>query len=196
MNKRPTSLELLQSEYLPPLQSGEAQLQETFSRTISNPQCKAYKYLISSCFHQKLSAVENITYDMDIPKMLPNSLIFTENVKSIIKSVFERHGGIELSLPLLLPKSKLYDTVDSCVNVMTHSGSIVSLPHDLRVPFARYVSRHGISFMKRFSIDRVFRERKVYGFHPRELTECAFDIIEPTQGQLSLVMPIAHLLLV
>lgn len=67
---------------------------------------------------------------------------------------------------------------------MTHSGSIVSLPHDLRVPFARYVARHGITLLRRYSIERVYREKKMFDSHPRELLECAFDIVTPTPNKL------------
>ena len=38
--------------------------------------------------------------------------------------------------------------------------------------------------IKRYSIEKVFRERKVFGFHPRELVECSFDTISLTQGCL------------
>lgn len=51
-----------------------------------------------------------------------------------------------------------------------------------RVPFARYVAWNGITFLRRYSVERVYREKKVFGFHPRELYECAFDIITPASG--------------
>lgn len=98
--------------------------------------------------------------------------------------IFKQHGGQNLSAPLLLPKSQYYESTESYVKLMTHSGSIVSLPHDLRVPFARYVAWNDRSLMRRYSIERVYRERKVYGFSPRELFECAFDIVTPTSANL------------
>lgn len=36
----------------------------------------------------------------------------------------------------------------------------------------------------RYSIDRVFRPRKLDRAHPRELLECAFDIITPVTNSL------------
>jgi len=39
----------------------EAELRDIFSRTLNNSQSKAYKYLVASCFKQKLSAVDDIT---------------------------------------------------------------------------------------------------------------------------------------
>ena len=46
-----------------------------------------------------------------------------------------------------------------------------------QVALARYVARNNINHLKRYSIERVYREKKLHGLHPRELVECAFDII-------------------
>lgn len=62
---------------------------------------------------------------------------------------------------------------------MTHSGSVVVLPHDLRVPFIKHIALSGIQSMRRYSVGRVYREQKVFNFHPKQLYECAFDIITP-----------------
>lgn len=40
------------------------------------------------------------------------------------------------------------------------------------------------SSILRYSIERVFRPRKPDRMHPRELTECAFDIITPVTNSL------------
>lgn len=185
--RRPTSLELLQSDYLPPPHLEEAELRDIFSRTLKNSQSKAYKFLIASCFLQQVTPVENFTYDMENTRPVPNGhpvkgFNFLHTLKLTVQRVFEKHGGVEVPTPKLIPKGQ-YEDNDTCVNLMCHSGTIVSLPHDLRIPFARYVGRYGIVHMKRYSIEKVFRERKVYGLHPRELTECAFDIVDSTPGR-------------
>ena len=53
----------------------------------------------------------------------------------------------------------------------------------LQVPFARYVARRGISYLKRYSIDNVYRESRLVGLHPRELAACSFDIVTTAGGQ-------------
>ncbi|XP_023718266.1 eIF-2-alpha kinase GCN2 isoform X3 [Cryptotermes secundus] len=185
-SQRPTSLELLQSDYVPPPQLEEAELQEMVRHTLSNPQSKAYKYLVSSCFKQEVTRAEDITFDMNVGKStsLPIPLMLQELAKERIVRVFQKHGATCLSTPLLMPQNTLYDNTESCVRLMTHSGGIVSIPHDLRVPFARYVVWNGITCLKRYAIDKVYREKRVYGFHPRELYECAFDIVTPNTGTL------------
>ncbi|KAK5647909.1 hypothetical protein RI129_002801 [Pyrocoelia pectoralis] len=183
VSKRPTSEELLQSELVPPPVVEEEKMREMFRHTLSNTQLKEYKYLIASCFQQPVTAAQDITYDMNV--VIPNitkSLELFHFVKETVKHIFHLHGGQSLSTPLLLPKSKYYDGIDSCAKLMTHSGSITSLPHDLRVSFARFVAWNNITFLRRYAIERVYREKKVFGFHPRELYECAFDIVTPSPG--------------
>ncbi|KAJ8980157.1 hypothetical protein NQ317_014652, partial [Molorchus minor] len=185
ISKRPTSQELLQSEYIPPPVLEERELQELVRHTLSNPHLKGYKYLIASCFKQSVTAAQDITYDKDpsAPNIVKPVQLY-DFVKQICVKTFKQHGGQNISTPLLMPKSRFYEGLDSCAKLMTHFGSIVSLPHDLRVPFARYVAWNNISLLRRYSIERVYREKKVFGFQPRELYECAFDIVSPSKGSL------------
>ena len=53
----------------------------------------------------------------------------------------------------------------------------------LQVPFARYVARRGVAYLKRYSIDNVYRESRLGGLHPRELAACSFDIVTSPGGQ-------------
>ena len=70
---------------------------------------------------------------------------------------------------------------------MTRSGDTVSLPYDLRVPFARYLARTRLTQIKRYCFGKVLREKKVFGLHPKELSECAFDIVTSDPASCSLV---------
>lgn len=71
-------------------------------------------------------------------------------------------------------------TKNNAVRLMTHSGSVVTLPHDLRIPFIKRVAVSGLNLLRRYSVDRVYREKKMFNLHPKQLYECAFDIITPT----------------
>ncbi|XP_077285683.1 eukaryotic translation initiation factor 2 alpha kinase Gcn2 isoform X2 [Arctopsyche grandis] len=185
-SSRPTCGELLQCEQLPSAME-EYELKEVLRHALAIRSSKAYRHLINACFQQELTPAEDITYDMNLLKTTglhhKQSLIITF-VKEMVIKVFKLHGGVELTTPLLLPMCHLYDPVESSVRLMTHSGDVVHIPHDLRVPFARYIAWNGITMLKRYSIERVYREKKIFGFHPRELYECAFDIVTPTPGNL------------
>lgn len=97
--------------------------------------------------------------------------------------LFRKHGGEEVDTPLLSPLVK-QTPHNTAVRLMTHSGSVVCLPHDLRVPFIKQIALSGRNRMRRYSVGQVYREKKVFNFHPRQLHECAFDIITPTPGSL------------
>lgn len=189
-SQRPTAQELLSSAFLPPPLE-DTELQEVMRHTLSNSQSKAYRYLVASCFTQDVTPAEDITYDMNLPARGTPSVLSSkrqflqERVKQKIVEIFQKHGGIYLATPLLMPKSVQHSNfTESSVKLMTRTGSIVSIPHDLRTPFARYVVWNNISHIRRYAIERVFRDKKARGFHPRELYECAFDIISPVDNNL------------
>lgn len=136
--------------------------------TLSNTQSKAYKYLVGCCFSQEVTPAEDITYDMNLPTRgnvnlnIQKTKSLHESVKKKVVTIFQRHGGICFTTPLLMPKSgELYDTNESCVKLMTRTGNIVTIPYDLRAPFARYVAWNDITHLRRYAIERVYREKKV-----------------------------------
>ncbi|XP_031826312.2 eukaryotic translation initiation factor 2 alpha kinase Gcn2 isoform X1 [Nomia melanderi] len=197
-SQRPTAQELLSSEYLPPPRLEETELQEMIRRTLSNNQSKAYKYLISCCFMQEVTPADDITYDMNLPSRSRINFLswkkYQERVKCKVIEIFQKHGGIYLDTPLLMPKSRQFCSFsDSSVKLMTRNGNVVCIPHDLRAPFARYVVWNNVLHIRRYAIERVFREKKVLGFHPRELYECAFDIISPTANNLLMEAELIHI---
>uniref|UniRef100_G3TYN2 eIF-2-alpha kinase GCN2 n=1 Tax=Loxodonta africana TaxID=9785 RepID=G3TYN2_LOXAF len=180
--KRPTATELLKSELLPPPQMEESELHEVLHHTLANVDGKAYRTMMAHIFSQHIPPAIDYTYDSDILK--GNFSIRTakiqQHVCETIIRIFKRHGAVELCTPLLLPRNKQIYEHNEAALFMDHSGMLVMLPFDLRVPFARYVARNNILNLKRYCIERVFRPRKLDRFHPKELLECAFDIVTST----------------
>uniref|UniRef100_UPI003AAED41E eIF-2-alpha kinase GCN2 n=1 Tax=Centroberyx gerrardi TaxID=166262 RepID=UPI003AAED41E len=183
---RPTAQELLKSELLPPPQMEESELHEVLQHTMANVNGKAYRTMVGQLFAQHNSPVMDYTYDIDLHKgsFNFNSAKLQQHVYETISRIFKKHGAVRLQTPLLLPRNrKLYDGSElACF--MDHSGMLVTLPYDLRMAFARFVARNNIINLKRYSIERVFRPRKLDRAHPRELLECAFDIITPITNSL------------
>ncbi|KAF3844746.1 hypothetical protein F7725_007909 [Dissostichus mawsoni] len=183
---RPTAQELLKSELLPPPQMEESELHEVLQHTMANINGKSYRTMVGQLFAQNTSPVMDYTYDIDLHKgsFSFNSAKLQQHVYETITRIFKKHGAVRLQTPLLLPRNrKLYDGSElACF--MDHSGMLVTLPYDLRMAFSRYVARNNITHLKRYSIERVFRPRKRDRAHPRELLECAFDIITPVTSSL------------
>ncbi|KAJ8288896.1 hypothetical protein COCON_G00015550 [Conger conger] len=183
---RPSAVELLKSDLLPPPQMEESELHEVLQHTMANINGKAYRTMVNQLFSQSISPAMDFTYDIDVHKGSFNasSAKLQQYVYDTITRIFKKHGAVRLQTPLLMPKNrKLYEGSElACF--MDHSGMLVSLPYDLRLAFARFVARNNISSLKRYSIERVFRPKKLDRSHPRELLECAFDIITPVTNSL------------
>lgn len=177
--KRPTTEELLSSDLIPRIRMEAEAIQDVIRQVLSNPQSKDYKHLIARCFAQESDTIFEHSYHLDMVPIIPRF----DYVKSKIIELFRTHGAIEVVTPLLTPFTT-FTGHDNCVKLMTHSGSIVALPNDLRNPFLRHVALNGVKFIRRYSIGRVYRERKVFNFHPKQMYECAFDIVTPFRGNL------------
>ncbi|KAJ8714211.1 hypothetical protein PYW08_007831 [Mythimna loreyi] len=186
---RPTCAELLASEHVPRAVP-EGALSGLLSHALSDRAARGYQRLVAACLDQKPSPVEDYTYHNDM-KSKPHDLL--QKIKDAVIKVFRNHGATEFSPPLLIPRASAWDQHANAVKLMTSSGSVVHLPHDLRLPFARHTAYSGIKYMRRYVVDRVFREKHVQGFHPREIVECAFDIVTPKNDSL---WPDAELLLI
>ena len=145
-SSRPTSLELLQSDYLPPPQVEEAQLQEMVRHTLASHNSKSYRHLVDACLGQTMDVKRDVIYDIDLELPLhdlKNFFVKQEFARTAILDIFRRHGAIHVTSPQLTPKGKsldVYEKMESVVKAMTRSGNVVFLPFDLRVPLARYFS--------------------------------------------------------
>nr|XP_022909157.1 eIF-2-alpha kinase GCN2 isoform X1 [Onthophagus taurus] len=131
-NERPSSLEL-KEKYIPSPTEKYNVILEHVRNALANPNSKIYKDFMSLCLQQNITHAQDILYDRDpsIWNMYKHRKLYDFARKSIIKT-FKLHGGQNIPTPLLLPKSKFYEHVDSCVTLMTKNGTIVSIPHDLR----------------------------------------------------------------
>lgn len=176
---RPTAMELLKCDILPPPQLEESELHEVLHHTLANIDGKAYRTMISQIFSQRISPAMDYTYDSDIFKgsFSVRSARIHHHVCETVCRVFKRHGAVKLHTPLLMPRSKMVSESGESACFMDHSGMLVMLPYNLRIPFARFVARNNVTNLKRYCIERVFRPRKLNRCHPKELIECAFDVI-------------------
>eukprot|EP01138_Halocafeteria_seosinensis_P012644 gb/GECG01012919.1/.p1 GENE.gb/GECG01012919.1/~~gb/GECG01012919.1/.p1 ORF type:complete len:1513 (+),score=256.97 gb/GECG01012919.1/:1-4539(+) len=58
------------------------------------------------------------------------------------------------------------------------SGTVVHLPFDLCEPFARFIARYDIQWLRRYALAPVYRTRSYGGCsHPKELSEADYDIV-------------------
>ncbi|KAL0075948.1 kinase-like domain-containing protein [Phycomyces blakesleeanus] len=190
---RPNSFELLRSDLLPPKLEDEY-IKECV-RTIANPNTPYYHKLMSAMFSQSSDRHKDFTYDYQAQNenpFDPFSHIFYDKIREQMIKVFRRHGAIDVSSPLLIPKNDLYEwNWKNPVYLMDSQGSLNQLPFDQTVPFARYISRKkGFPELKRFTFDRVYRENSTGG-QPESVLEADFDIVHK---ETALMVPDAEVL--
>lgn len=121
-----------------------------------------------------------------IPKgtrdFLPEQMMIRDQAFQIIRRVFKRHGAVEIDTPVFELKETLtgkygedskliYDLADQ-------GGELLSLRYDLTVPFARFLSLHGVGNIKRFHLGKVYRRDQpaLSKGRYREFYQCDFDI--------------------
>jgi eukaryotic translation initiation factor 2-alpha kinase 4 len=177
--KRPTSEELLQSDLIPPLKLDSGEFQEMLRHILASPNSRSYKHLIARCFTQEWD--KNMFQLYNCQTVITISSLY-ENVKHNVIEILRKHGGIDVSGPLLTPYSKSIP-VDDAVKLMCNSGSIVNLPYDLHQHFLRHVAINGITSLRRYSVGRIYREQ-CQNAHPQQSFELAFDIVTPNRGNL------------
>lgn len=204
---RPSSSELLNSECLPAPEMEEKEEQNVIRRAVQNSRTKLHKYMLNELFKKETSEIEDYVFDADdqqfgafvrthrdLYSFAAKQRVF-QFVYSMLENLMQSHCAVCLSLPTLVPKHSVQRFgVNDVYYLVDNNGSIVSLPHDLRVPFARYIARNKTSHFRRYSIEKVYRQRKVMGYHPKELWECAFDIVTPKSSHSMHVMPDAEVL--
>lgn len=95
-------------------------------------------------------------------------------------SIFEAHGAVRLRTPLMRPRpANASETpAGGPAEVLNSRGTVLLLPEDLTVSFARALGRGGAatSNIKRYDVDRVYH-KSLAGGHPRESLEASFDIV-------------------
>ena len=207
--ERPTSSELIESEYLAPLEIEEAKQQIMIKHVIQNSRSKQHKYLLNSLFNRQMNDVEDIVYDSEIDILKTKKLINNEQLRSRVftfvcdrlKMILKKYGGLNFTVPSFTPANSLSKfNLNHSFKIMDKNGALIMSPFDLRIPFARYIARnlslHNIPTFRRYAIDKVYRSR-IIGYHPKELYECAFDIVntQTSNGQWP-ILPDVEVLLV
>lgn len=180
--KRPSSQELLESEAIPP-KVGEEFIQEGL-RLLSNPNTPYYLKLLKVLFGQVPDRHKDFTYDFNLSEESGvlskvsdrgwDSLLACL-VRDHVVKVFRRHGAKERESHILFPKSSQYDKDQASVSLLDKNGTLLQLPYDTVLPYARNVARNAVEEEKTYLISDVFREAKGGG-RPKAIKEISFDI--------------------
>ncbi|CAF3396443.1 unnamed protein product [Rotaria sp. Silwood1] len=205
-DKRPSANTLLESNIIPFEQEEQFEqlLDSMINSTNNDLQSFYYRKTITKLFLRKNNIARDATFDPDtqidfnrLTAFHRDSHIYASLRNSFIR-IFEKYGAFLMQLPIFIPDTSIYNK-NECSNLkfISSTGLIVSLAFDSKVwkflllinknssivPLARYIARcvshyglNGLPTMKCYQIGSVYREG-VTEMHPRELTECGYDII-------------------
>ena len=163
----------------------EVEFQEAFTAAVANPQTRSHKWIMDQLFAPDRFPSTVVDYCFDKAtdggktEIEPRRLRLAEELRKRLATIFARHGAVRVSPPLLAPKSRLHSAVagPNAIHALDPSGTLLALPFDLRLGFARWVVKHKIHRLKRWDIASVLRPGPVPGSQPKEAEEVAFDVV-------------------
>ncbi|KAG9510670.1 eIF-2-alpha kinase GCN2 [Fragariocoptes setiger] len=101
------------------------------------------------------------------------------------EQLLRSRGFVHFSVSTLTPKYSAVrnynqQQLDDLVFMLDQNSTVLSLPCELRLPFARYVAHNNLLHFNRFVIEKVYRRHKILGYHPHQFWECSVDIVSPS----------------
>ncbi|KAH9872689.1 hypothetical protein J1614_005083 [Plenodomus biglobosus] len=175
-SERPSCAELLRSGKVP-LQIEDEAVKEAL-KALSDRNSPHYAKMMAALFSQKPDIqAKDYTWDSGVATrtIKANDVLLQNLVKDRLAMVFRSHGAVEVQRPLLLPWSDHY-TNKKVVKLFDPSGTLVQLPHDLTLPYARSIGRGAPFLEKTFTIGQVYRDSPAGGA-PYSNGEADFDIL-------------------
>ncbi|PAA80177.1 hypothetical protein BOX15_Mlig012892g2 [Macrostomum lignano] len=178
-DSRPSARQMLESSQLPAYIFETTQFENLVKSAVAMPESRNYKFLLNCLFSRKVTLPEDHAFDVDMCRPTPVELLSARRwTRDAFERVFARHGAVCQQTPLVMPRLDAFEDLLRPLTVyyLGKDGDVLGLPCDLRVPYARFAARAGVQSARRYAIDRVVRERTM-DTHPREMTDCAFDIV-------------------
>lgn len=192
-SERPSSGELLRSGKIP-LQIEDDTIKQAL-QGLSDPNSPYYHKMMTALFSQTIDyQVKDQTWETlaQNAQKVPDAQLqmIRSQTKEVLTDVFRRHGAVENGRQLILPSSAHYENTNT-VRLLDASGTLVQLPYDLTLPFARSISRQKPAAPRTFSFGEVYRSRAAGGA-PQHINEADFDIV--SQDTLDLALKEAEMI--
>lgn len=158
---------------------------------LSDPKSPYYHKMLSALFAEganKQLQVKDFTWDLNASnshhEQKASTLVLQDLVEDKLGVVFRRHGAVKTRRQLLFPKSAHYEE-QNVVKLFDASGTLVQLPYDFTLPYARTIARQPPPVEKTYTIGQVYRDA-LTGGAPRSNGEADFDIISYNSLDLAL----------
>ncbi|KAF2811445.1 kinase-like protein [Mytilinidion resinicola] len=177
-SERPSCVELLRSGKVP-LQIEDEAIKEAL-KALSDRNSPHYQKMMAALFSQKPdNQVKDFAWDMGtatgVHSLKASDVGLQNLIEDRLSMIFRSHGAVKTQRQLLLPWADHYSN-SSVVKLFDTSGTLVQLPYDLTLPYARSLGRGAPTLEKTYTIGTVFRNNYAIGA-PRSNGEADFDIV-------------------
>ncbi|KAH8828108.1 other/PEK/GCN2 protein kinase [Flagelloscypha sp. PMI_526] len=166
-DNRPTAHELQNHRLIPP-RIGDEYFREAL-HMLAQPDSNHYTALLDTLFsqpqHRHLQLVYNEAYEP------PSYLTIVSFVQDHLNTIFRLHGAVWTEIPLLM-----MDRRDKAASFIDRRGTLVSLPHNMLINFARTAVLRSHRWIKRYFIGNTYEDNPVDG-HPTPTQTAVFDIV-------------------
>ncbi|KAL5703428.1 non-specific serine/threonine protein kinase [Ranunculus cassubicifolius] len=184
---RPSATELLQSA-LPPRMEDE--WLNDILRTIQSPEdTRVYdrvvqtifdeQRLISKSLRQHGERVNSYRGDSSFVQYTESETEFHDHVIEVAKEVFRQHNAKRLEITPMRLLDDYFQFNRNTVKLLTHEGDMLELCHEMRLPFAYWVTTNQKLSFKRYEISWVYR-RAIGHSTPNRYLQGDFDIVGGT----------------
>ena len=191
--ERPSSADLLRSRKLP-LRIEDDTIREAL-RSLADSTSPYYQKMMSALFSQPPdSLIKGFAWDIEAAKhsqsLEAHDTLLEGHIRDRLTAIFKRHGALETHRPFLFPLSAYYPN-SNVVQILHPSGSLMQLPFDLTLPYARSLAYQPPAAERTFAFGTVYRDTYTGG-PPRSNREVDFDIV--TDDTLDLALKEAEVL--
>eukprot|EP00249_Psilotum_nudum_P019722 c27388_g1_i1 orf=702-2933(-) len=172
---RPSALQVLRNE-LPPRMEDEA-LNDILRTIQSAENSTIFDQIIAAIFDEERikSKAQALNEELDCGETRDAS--FQDRVFEIAKGVFTQHGAHRFeTCSMHLMNDPQLPNRRRAVKLVSSTGSMLELHHEMRIPFAHWIAVNQKSSLKRYEISRVYR-RGVGHSAPHEYCQGDFDVI-------------------
>ncbi|KAL6451422.1 GCN2 eIF-2-alpha kinase GCN2 [Candida maltosa Xu316] len=175
---RPGAAQLLQSGWLP-VEHQDQVIQEAL-KSLADPASPWQQQVRETLFNQPYSLAKDLMFDSESNKQSfitsTDYLLFDKIMNEVVK-VFTNHGAVEnLNTNFVLPKAPS-QAREQVYEILDKSGSVLTLPYDLTLPTARFLSKTDLSIPKMYRHEFVYRPNARGVGMPDRYSAVHFDIV-------------------
>lgn len=177
-NRRPSAQELLSSGLIRVQQQDD--LMKEALNALVDPSSSWNHQARNILFSQPYSFAKDLLFGEHYKTPEIRDILLHEKIVHELEHIFKNHAAVNFNdtSGKIFPTNPLYDSNYALYQVLDRSGSVLQLPYDLTLPFARLLGRTKIRAHKVYRIDCVYRSNeKDESSGPLKFKEIDFDII-------------------